>query len=187
MKIRACCSIDINVICALCCLPGPIFWAHRIRCALRTKTTLIRGVVAYSYCRSVADTTAVSKVHGRFCPIGAYCACLGFPHFHWLISAPNLAVSSITARLCTSIEFAVIPKGAQHARIRNTFLFIHQSEPMHSGAWWGSGRTVHIQWILTSRIPTILLLQKVLLRQSADILVSPTWTCTTCTLLPGST
>ena len=49
----------------------------------------------------------------------AYCACLGMPHFHWLTFVRNLAVSSITARLRTSIEFTVIPKRAQYARISN--------------------------------------------------------------------
>jgi hypothetical protein len=49
-------------------------------------------------------------------PVRAYCACLGVPHLHWLIFAHNLAVSSITARLCASIEFTVIPKRAQYER-----------------------------------------------------------------------
>ena len=54
--------------------------------------------------------------------VRAYCAPLGVAHFHWLISAPNLAASSITARSCASIEFALIPKGAQYARIRNEYV-----------------------------------------------------------------
>ena len=44
------------------------------------------------------------------------CACLGVPHFHWLISAPNLPMKFPAARVCARTEFSIIPKHAQCTR-----------------------------------------------------------------------
>ena len=77
---------------------------------------------------------------------------LAVPHFHWLISAPSLAVSSITASLCASIEFALIPTGARYASGTNPLRTVRIARVSGTDFSLGNGRPICLEKIPRDRL-----------------------------------